>query len=112
MIDGISNGAGAERLLAMAEATTGASEEAAPGAGRAAAGDADFRSALGKLGREIDRGEKLVQRALRGGGALGASELIALQAGIYRYTEAVDLAAKLVDRASNAVRTTLQSSGG
>ena len=38
--------------------------------------------------------------------------LIALQAGIYRYTEAVDLAAKLVDRTTAAVKRTLQGSGG
>ncbi|HYP89268.1 MAG TPA: hypothetical protein VEQ59_13970 [Polyangiaceae bacterium] len=37
--------------------------------------------------------------------------LIALQVGIYRYTEAVDLASKLVDRATNAVRTVLQGGG-
>lgn len=43
---------------------------------------------------------------------MDAGELIALQAGIYRYTEAVDLAAKLVDRSTSAVRTTLQGSGG
>jgi hypothetical protein len=52
-----------------------------------------------------------MSRALSGGGPLDAGQLIALQAGIYRYSEAVDLAAKLVDRAANAVRTTLQSSG-
>jgi hypothetical protein len=71
-----------------------------------------FKQALGSLGREIDKGEKLVKRALGGGGHLGAGDLIALQAGIYRYSEAVDLAAKLVDRAGQAVRTTLQSNGG
>ena len=37
--------------------------------------------------------------------------LIALQVGIYRYTEAVDLASKIVDRATNAVRTVLQGGG-
>ena len=44
-------------------------------------------------------------------GGLAAGDLIALQAGIYRYSEAVDLAGKLVDRAGNAVKTTLQSNG-
>jgi hypothetical protein len=39
---------------------------------------------------------------------LGPAELLALQAGVYRYSEAVDLAAKLVDRASNAVKTVIQ----
>ena len=67
---------------------------------------------LGRLGRSVDAGERLVERAVAGAGALDAGQLIALQAGIYRYTEAVDLAAKLVDRASAAVRTTLQSSAG
>jgi hypothetical protein len=68
--------------------------------------------ALKALGRQIDTGEKLVQRALAPGAAqLSASDLIALQAGIYRYSEAVDLAAKLIDRAGSAVRTTLQGGG-
>ncbi|MBX3183347.1 MAG: hypothetical protein KIT72_03730 [Polyangiaceae bacterium] len=72
-----------------------------------------FKEALSALGSEIDRGEKLVKRSLSGAAmsGLGAGDLIALQAGIYRYSESVDLAGKLVDRAGNAVRTTLQSSG-
>ena len=69
-----------------------------------------FNHALRALGRQIDGGERLVQRALGPGAAqLNAAELIALQAGIYRYSEAVDLAAKLIDRAASAVRTTLQA---
>lgn len=46
--------------------------------------------------------------ASRSGRDLDASELLALQAGVYRYSEAVDLAAKLVDRASSGVKTVLQ----
>jgi hypothetical protein len=81
-------------------------------AGSSTDGAEQFRSVLGSLGRAIDNGEKLVGRALSpSAGALGAAELIALQAGIYRYSEAVDLAAKLVDRAGTAVRTTLQAGG-
>jgi hypothetical protein len=38
-------------------------------------------------------------------GGLDSAQLIALQAGIYRYSEAVDLLAKLVDRAATAVKT-------
>jgi hypothetical protein len=72
----------------------------------------DFGAALTALGRQIDAGERLVQRALApGNGGLSAADLIALQAGIYRYSEAVDLAAKLVDRAGSAVKTTLQGGG-
>jgi len=65
-----------------------------------------FAHALEGLGSTVDRGEALIARATRGSlGGLDSAELIALQAGIYRYSEAVDLVAKLVDRASSAVRT-------
>jgi hypothetical protein len=86
----------------------------APAVAPATASDGaeQFRHVLGSLGRAIDAGEKMVRRALTpSAGALGAAELIALQAGIYRYSEAIDLAAKLVDRAGAAVRTTLQGGG-
>ena len=114
MTSRIQGSAGAEQIANMMEQATGSGS----GAGTAASkvektSDPDrFQKALGSLGKEIDKGEKLVHRALRGGGHLGAGDLIALQAGIYRYSESVDLAAKLVDRAGNAVRTTLQSNGG
>jgi hypothetical protein len=49
----------------------------------------------------------MVGRALHGGD-LGPAELLALQAGVYRYSEAVDLSAKLVDRAANGVKTVIQ----
>ena len=39
---------------------------------------------------------------------LGNGDLLALQAGVYRYSEAVDLTAKLVDRAANGVKTVIQ----
>lgn len=72
-----------------------------------------FARALSGLGEDLDQGEALLASVASGvSGRLGPAELIALQAGIYRYTEAVDLAAKLVDRAASAVRTTLQASGG
>jgi hypothetical protein len=64
-----------------------------------------FAQLLQSLGREIHRGESLTRSAL---GAAG--ELIALQAGIYRYGEAVDLASRLIDRATSSVKTVLQSS--
>jgi hypothetical protein len=91
---------------------------AAPPAARPAAPpprDAEpgaFGRVVRGLARELDRGEALTAAALghaRGGAALAPAELLALQAGIYRYGEAVDLAAKLVDRAAGAVKTTLQA---
>jgi hypothetical protein len=80
----------------------------APAARRApaAAGEGAFARALHGLAGTVDRGEALIARATAGHVAgLDSAQLIALQAGIYRYSEAVDLLAKLVDRASSAVRT-------
>ena len=89
---------------------------AAPRSGRSGhherVGGQSFAEVLERLGSQIDRGEALVKRAVSGSGTRDAGDLIALQAGIYRYTVAVDLAAKLVDRTTAAVKTTLQGSGG
>ena len=70
-------------------------------------GPSPFARILRGLGREVDRGEHMVGRALHGGD-LGPGELLALQAGVYRYSEAVDLSAKLIDRATNGVKTVIQ----
>lgn len=72
-------------------------------------GPSPFARILHGLGRDVDRGEKVVRRAVEGGGKdLGPGELLALQAGVYRYSEAVDLSAKLIDRATSGVKTVLQ----
>jgi hypothetical protein len=73
---------------------------------------APFGKLLKGLGQELDRGEALAERAIHGGasaGGMSPEALIALQAGIYRYSEAVDLVTKLVDRGTQAVKTTLQN---
>jgi hypothetical protein len=62
------------------------------------------------LGTAIDRGEELVGKAAIGHFEhMDAATLIAVQAGIYRYGEAVDLATKLVDRTTSAARTILEA---
>ncbi len=72
-------------------------------------GESAFARVLHGLGQEVDRGENVVRKAIAGGGKdLGPAELLALQAGVYRYSEAVDLSAKLVDRAASGVKTVLQ----
>lgn len=71
-------------------------------------GPSPFGRLVRGLGREVDRGESMVRHALGAGGELGPTELLALQAGVYRYSEAVDLSAKLVDRAANGVKTVIQ----
>jgi len=37
------------------------------------------------------------------------ADLIALQAGVYRYGEAVDLASRLIDRVTSGVKTIVQA---
>ena len=81
--------------------------EAPPATAPASPAGATFAQALHGLGHDIDRGEALIARAGQGLGSLDAGQLIALQVGIYQYSEAVDLVAKLVDRASSAVRTVI-----
>jgi hypothetical protein len=71
-----------------------------------------FSRLLRALSAEIDRGEHATHAAIRSarkGADLSTVDLIALQAQIYRYVEAVDLASKLVDRAANGVRTVVQA---
>jgi hypothetical protein len=73
----------------------------------------DFARVLSSLGQELDQGGGFVRRITQGGVArLDAAQLIAIQAGVYRYAEAVELMAKFVDKATNAVRTTLQAGSG
>jgi hypothetical protein len=49
----------------------------------------------------------MMQGVLHGAPGADPQTLLALQAGVYRYTEAIDLSAKLVDRTTNGVRTVL-----
>ena len=60
----------------------------------------------------ISRGEHMVERVMRQarhGHVFTQEELLAVQAGVYRYTQELELASKLVDKATGAVRQTLQS---
>ena len=83
---------------------------AAPARVQGGEGESGFARALRGLGREIDAGEARVAGASRLRD-YDTATLIALQVGIYRYTEAVDLASKIVDRGTNALRTVLQGGG-
>ncbi len=77
----------------------------------AGARESPFSRVLAGLGKEIDHGETLVGRAMAGashGKELGGLELLALQAGVYRYSEAMDLTAKVIDRACSGLKTVIQ----
>jgi hypothetical protein len=62
------------------------------------------------LGQQVQSSETMVHQAIASarGGELGPAELIALQAGVYRYSEAVDLASRLIDHATGALKTVVQ----
>ena len=70
-----------------------------------------FARVLHGLGKAVQQGESLVKEASQGGagdGTLDAGQLIALQVGVYRYSEAIDLASRLVDHATTGLKTVLQ----
>ena len=46
--------------------------------------------------------------SMQQGADYSPAQLIALQAGVYRYSEAIDLASRAVDRATSGVKTVLQ----
>jgi hypothetical protein len=113
------------------EGARGVGHGVAPGAHRSSQGRGGFAAALENAGREgagavegparemledaarsIDRGQRMVEsviRSARNGRVFSQEELIAIQAGVYRYTQELELASKLVEKATGAVKTTLQS---
>ena len=70
-----------------------------------------FAKMLHGLGHEITSGESMMRGAVSSAHDLGPAELIALQAGVYRYSEAIDLASRLVDHAGSSVKTVIQGGG-
>ncbi|MDP9148839.1 MAG: hypothetical protein M3O36_02700 [Myxococcota bacterium] len=71
-----------------------------------------FATLLRDLERRVDGGEATLRGALAAGRAgqdVSLRELIAIQAGVYRYTETVDLVARLVDHATSGLKTVIQS---
>jgi hypothetical protein len=69
-----------------------------------------FAQLLRGLGHEVQGSETMVHQAIASarGGELEPGALIALQAGVYRYSEAVDLASRLVENATSGLKTVLQ----
>lgn len=94
--------ASVRRALPVAEPPRRAAAPADPGP------PSPFARVLHKLGSDIDQGERVVATAMTSHQAHDPASLLALQAGVYKYVEAVDLASKLVDRATSAVKTVLQ----
>lgn len=99
------------RLPPPLPASTESSSPTPPASTSARAGEpSPFGRLVRGLGKEVQRGEAVVGRAIESasGGDLDPGQLIALQAGVYRYAEAVDLASRLVDHATTGLKTVIQ----
>ena len=62
--------------------------------------------------RQMARGQRRIDLAVgraQHSGGLAPEQLLALQAGVYRTTQELELASKLVEKATSAVKQTLQS---
>lgn len=85
----------------------------ASGASRApqASEGPSFADALRDAASSLSAGQTRIDRAIRRGtrGETDPGHLLALQAGVYRYTQELELASKLVDKATGALKQTLQS---
>ena len=72
----------------------------------------DFREALRDAAHGLAEGEAAIDGVvarLGRGRTLSPEALIALQSTVYRHAQEVEMAAKLVDKLTNAVKTTLTS---
>jgi hypothetical protein len=75
-------------------------------------GGRSFRQALEDAAQSIDRGRRQLDRAIargQSGQTLSQEQLIALQGTVYRYTQELEIASKLVDKATSSVKTVLSS---
>jgi len=73
-----------------------------------------FASLLRGVGTELVHGENDMRAAvmrIAHDDHVSSGELLILQSGLYRYSEAIDLVSRLVDRTSGAIKTLLQGSG-
>ncbi|MDP3278166.1 MAG: hypothetical protein Q8Q09_23470 [Deltaproteobacteria bacterium] len=71
----------------------------------------DVGTAAQMLVNRVARGERFVERVVRGaasGAAYSPQDLLVIQSQVYRHTQEVELLSKFVDRATNTVKTILQ----
>jgi flagellar hook-basal body complex protein FliE len=81
---------------------------AAPRPTASAPPETPFSEMLKQMAQRIDSGEKAIERAIHAPAATSSAELLALQTQVYRYSETLDLAAKVVDKVSSSIKTVMQ----
>jgi len=67
-----------------------------------------FAATLNRVGKEMNAGEGLIEKATHATSAMPLHEVVALQAGMYRYTETLTVVSKSVDGLTNGLKTVLQ----
>ncbi len=83
-----------------------------PPAKAASPPEKSFTTVLAGALSEVQQGERLMKRVTAGVGKdVSAGDLLALQAGVYRYVEVVDLTSKLVDRVAQGAKQLVQGGG-
>lgn len=71
---------------------------------------ASFADALRQYAERVAEGDRATRTALRPGRApLDQAQLLALQAGVYRFSQEVELGSRVLDRAIGALKQVLQS---
>lgn len=70
-----------------------------------------FADHLQRAAQSLAAGDRALEAAIRSAryGAPRPEDLLALQATVYRYSQDMELASKLVDKATNGVQRVLQS---
>ncbi len=99
-------------VVLLSEGLTAPTSTPDPGArGRPSLTGRAFADLLADAARHLDAGRRQVDGALASArrGDLSPEQLLAIQAGVYRYTQEVELASKVVDRVTNGIKTVLQS---
>lgn len=69
-------------------------------------------SALQKIVEDLEKGEGALDRLINGslrGKAFSQTDLLALQASMYKYSQELDLTSKLVEKATSGLKDTLKT---
>jgi len=104
--DPVSARAPANRVEAPAQTSQAASVAHTEGATKAGGGQM-----MGLLG-DIEKGQGLMDKLINGGlsgKSFSNSELLALQAGMYKYTQELELTGKVVEKATTGLKDTLKT---
>lgn len=80
-----------------------------------AAGGVDAVKGIGNFIKEVAEGQEKMAVAMReafSGRKLSGTEMLAVQAGIYRFSAELDLAARLVEKLSSGVKQAMNTQVG